>query len=134
MLVLLCACAETTAPDAAVKPTQATNPELVEQLYVETLPLAFADQVAKRCPSIRIKPGTRRPEELRILAIARPSGVTSTAQVAELLDKVNRRRIQQDGIAFIEEYQIVVTESASWCEAGQKMIDTNDKYGRFLVS
>lgn len=134
VLVLLSGCAETGAPEPSAKPNQMKDPELVERLYVESLPLAFAAQVAKRCPTIRLKPGTERPEELRILAIARQSGVTSTAQVVELLRKVNQRRVQQDGLAFISDYEIVVTDRATWCEAGQTMIARDDEYGRFLVS
>ncbi|WP_415920888.1 DUF5333 family protein [Tateyamaria sp. SN6-1] len=133
VLLTLCACAEGVTPESTGTPEQVIDPALAERVYVESLPVLLAEQVAKRCGSIRLKQGARSGEEQRIVAIAEANGV-SRAQLDRAFRRLNKRRVQEDGLAFIAEYDIVVAETASWCEAGQTMIQRNDKYGRFLVS
>jgi len=130
ILALIGFCATTSACVDPPPPVTA-DPALLEQVYVESVPLLFVRRLSRQCPTIDFKPLEYYTAEKAIAQRLRDAGVPQKS-AGRLIGESYKKRFQDDFLRFVDRYDIVIADPDSWCAAGNRMIDRNDQYGFYL--
>lgn len=125
---LLAAC-QTTPPE----PKPAPSAELLQQSYDKLFPVALAENIGKRCRSIRFNRSLAEQDLLSTVIAFQKLGY-SESQAGRLLAKsVPEIDMQNALFDWIKKRNVIVSQPATFCAAGRAEIMQKTQIGRYLL-
>lgn len=103
----------------------------LERVYSVGKSYTLAQEIAKRCRSIRLRNGTRRTVERYLLNIGKEEGVGKRGMMNEFR-KIPPARVQDDMLGYISKRNIVIADRSTWCAAGRAEISAGGQIANFL--
>ncbi|MEM9795124.1 MAG: DUF5333 family protein [Pseudomonadota bacterium] len=118
---------------AAARAAQdARRAEGIERVYAFAVPFAYARQIARNCRRYDLNRQRQFAAEQDVRALLREAGLNERLVFSTLETPEFKRRVQDDGIAWIQKRGIVLSDRETFCAAGDAEVAERSEIASYL--